>query len=116
MNINETSNKEFEALGNTAIPLAPSASFVGPATFCDGYSGISGICLADQDGVLMIEYSPDGTNWYGRTSTQYLANDPLNFEVDITNPYWRIRFINGINAQGSFQLYWYGVRSRSGLF
>jgi hypothetical protein len=115
MELKEPVNKELDVLGSDNTPLAPSASFVGPTTFYEGFHAVSGLCEADQDGVLMIEYSPDGTNWYGETSTQYIANDRLNFSVLITTPYWRIRFVNGINAQGSFNIYWYGVRSISGI-
>lgn len=92
-------------LASTAVPLAGLASYTSPVFPSDTMQRVTGICQANQAGTLAVEFSADGTNFYGQTSTAYAANDPLNFDVKITAPYFRVKFTNGAVAQGSFNLF-----------
>jgi len=97
-------------LDSTETPLIASATYTGPLHFGEDYNYVTGLCLADQDGLLSVEFSPNNVpDIIGATTTEYFANDPLNFKVPITAPYFRIKFTNGTVAQASFKLYWYGA-------
>lgn len=94
-------------LGSTVAPLGGGASYTSPVYPSNTMQRVTGICQANQAGTLAIEFSADGTNFYGSTSTTYAANDALNFNVDITAPFFRVKFTNGIAAQASFNLYFW---------
>ena len=75
---------------------------------------VSGSVYADEAGTLYVDFSEDGTNVYG-TSTTTLAFTPttvgtangatLPYPVEIPTRYFRFRYVNGATVQGVFQLY-----------
>ena len=97
------------ALGNTVANLVGLAVYTGATTISGAYTHVTGACLANQAGTFYVDGSYDATNWDGQITTAYVANDPMAFKVPLVLPYFRIRFVNGAAAQGSFALYWYGA-------
>lgn len=67
----------FKNLGSTSANLTGLGSYTSSAFCVEEYQNISGICLADQDGTLYVEFSHNGINFYGSESTSYSANDML---------------------------------------
>lgn len=94
-------------LGQTSTLLIEDGSYQSSVFDVSKFRYISGICKSDQDGSLYIEFSHDGTNFYGEESYSYSANESLAFQVPSCAIYSRIRFLNGPTAQGSFNLIYY---------
>ena len=75
---------------------------------------VGGSVYADEAGTLYVDFSEDGTNVYG-TSTTTLAFTPvtsgtangatLPYPVEIPTRYFRFRYVNGTTVQGVFQCY-----------
>lgn len=100
---------KLKKLGSTNTPLIASAVYTGALHFSTDFLYITGLCKADQDGFLVIEFSYDDTpDIIGDSSTEYFKDDPLNFKVPITAPYFRIKFYNGTIGQTTFKLHWFG--------
>lgn len=104
-NLDAPSGTRFLKLGSTIIPLLATEIYTSALFYSAQHLYVVGCCLADQDGYLAIEFSYDGIpNIVGQTATEYFMNDPLNFKVPITAPYFQVKFTNGLVAQTSFRL------------
>lgn len=103
--VSENASGAADAANSTTTPLLASATFTGDwVTNDDPHIALN--FLADQDGDLYLEFSPDG----GTTITlskryDYVANEP-RFDALIKMPgrSHRVRFVNGSTDQGSFVL------------
>lgn len=99
----------FKFLESTITNLIALATYTSAIYNVEEFAFIKGICKADQDGELIVEFSHDGTNFYGEVPHEYDANDPLSLDVPICAKYMRVRFVNGAVGQGSFHLYFYAT-------
>jgi len=108
--MNDTVSRNFfKFLEGTIINLLALASYTSSIYNVEEFAFIKGICKADQDGEIFIEFSHDGTNFYGEVPYSYSANDPLAIDVPICAKYMRTRFVNGSVAQTSFNLILYAT-------
>ncbi len=98
------------ALDSTTTPLAASGTYTTANPFLlSPYRSIVGSAYADQDGTLLIEQSPDGTNWDVQSTVTVTGGSPTGgFTIDIINPYGRLVYTNGATAQTMFRLYAWG--------
>lgn len=104
-NLDQMAGTRFQKLGSTIVPLLATEAYTSAMFYSAQHLYLVGCCLADQDGNLAIEFSYDNVpNIIGQTATEYFANDPLNFKVPLTAPYFRVQFTNGLVAQTSFRL------------
>lgn len=92
---------------STSIPLAANGTYTS-STESTSYTGrIVGTVFADAAGTLIIEQSPDSTNWDLQDSYSVQANVGLGFSVEKVASYARVRYVNGPTAQTVFRLYIY---------
>lgn len=92
---------------STSIPLAANGTYTS-STESTSYTGrIVGTVFADVGGTLIIEQSPDNTNWDLQDSYSVQANVGLGFSVEKVASYARVRYVNGPTAQTVFRLYIY---------
>ena len=89
----------------TTTPLDANQTFTSDLFSTAGYGKIVGTVYSDQDGILLVGQSPDGTN-IDCISTFYIsANGEYGFVVDVVAPYFSVKYINGSVAQNVFRLY-----------
>jgi len=91
-------------LGSTT-PLAKEATYSTAwqtATFWS--SSIIGTVAADKAGTLHIQQSADGITVDVDTTYAIEANDGKGFSEDRVAPFWRLSYVNGAAAQGTFRI------------
>lgn len=97
----------------TATNLAAGATFTGSSRDLGAGAGnrVVGVAkfnllaLADQAGTMRIEFSRDGTTWRrGTVDTAVAANTPTLVSIPVLARYFRVIYVNGATAQGSFML------------
>ena len=98
------SGSEASILNTTSTPLAASGTFTGTSELND-YNDVMVQVATDAGGTLYMEFSVDNVNW--DTSLSF------NVQPDRINPphilvkanrYFRVRFVNGADAQTYFRL------------
>lgn len=97
----------------TVTNLAASATFTGTSRDMGSSAGnraagiakFSALVLADQAGTVRLEFSRDGTTWRrGTVDTAVAANTPTLVSIPVLARYFRVIYVNGATAQGSFML------------
>lgn len=96
------------SVGNSSTSvLAGGATFTGTAEDVLGYATIGVLVKASHasavDG-LMLQYSPDGTNWDDSDSFSIPASKGKFFTVPVEGRYFRVAYTNGATLQTSFRL------------
>jgi hypothetical protein len=89
----------------TTTPLDANQSFTSDLYSTSGYGKIVGTVYTDQDGVLLVGQSPDGTNIDCISRFEIIGGGNWGFVVDVVAPYFGIKYINGSVAQTVFRLY-----------
>lgn len=91
-------------LNSTITPLGSNASFIGTGekVFVHDSAVIS--VYSDQDGTLYVEQSPDGVNWDISSPYSISANIEETNSLIITRQFFRIRYVNGVSAQGFLRI------------
>lgn len=84
--------------------LAKEATWTSQTRLRERHDTVQGSVFADKKGTLYIEQSPDGSHWDVSTSYEIEANDGKGFTETLVDPYWRIRYVNGTEAQTTFRL------------
>jgi hypothetical protein len=84
--------------------LAKEATWTSQTRLRERHDTLAGSVFANKAGKLYIEQSPDGTNWDVSTSYAIAASDGKGFTELLVLPYWRIRYVNGTEAQGTFRI------------
>lgn len=82
-------------INSTVLPLTSSSTFTGVSEVANIYPAIGVTVKTDQDGVLYIEFSPDGVNWDTSLSFNYATtriNPPHILEA--VGRFCRVRFTN----------------------
>lgn len=88
----------------STTPLAKEAVWTSQVGMRERHDSLSGTISADKGGTLYIEQSSDGVNWDVSTSYEITANDGKGFIEQLVAPYWRLRYVNGSEAQGTFRV------------
>lgn len=91
-------------IGSTS-PLTASSTFISVSRQTDRADTINGSAFADVAGTLYVEQSGDGVNWDVSQSFAVAANTGVPFKVDVYLPFFRLRYVNGATAQGTFRLF-----------
>lgn len=86
----------------TETPLQASQTFVADAANCLDFGQITVSLLTDQDGILFVEFSPDGTNWDSSISLKITANKNEVHRYTRTREFFRIRVSNTSQNNQSF--------------
>lgn len=94
---------------DTSTSLGANATFTGTTRDLGASptaNKIRVLARADQAGTAYVEQSTDGTNWEGATSWSHAiaAGESCYFAVPIMMRYWRVKYVNGEQAQGSFRI------------
>lgn len=98
---------------DTATNLAAGATFTGTTrdlgtaagTRTSGVAKFQALAIADQAGTMRLEFSRDGTTWRrGTVDTAVAANTPALVSIPVLARYFRVIYVNGATAQGSFML------------
>lgn len=93
---------EVDSNNSTSTPLNNGDTFTGTATLISGFSSITVACKTDQNGVLYVDLSTDGTNWDSILNYDVLASTNEVHRIGVTRGYFRVRFTNN---SGSNQTY-----------
>jgi len=89
----------------TTTPLTGSATYTSGTYYCKGRgNGISILGKADQSGTVYIEVSHNAISWEIIDTHSYTAGDIFKEIHLIPASYFRMRWVNGGVAQGSFLL------------
>jgi len=93
---------------SSTTPLGGSATFTGTGEQNE-YPDVMVSCFADQAGTLYFDFSVDGTNWRTFPTSGFAVTANIHeFHTALKGPrHFRVRFVNGSSAQGTFQLYTY---------
>lgn len=89
--------------GNSTA-LAKEGTWTSQVGLRERHDTVQGSVFADKAGKLFIEQSSDGTNWDVSTEYSVSANDGKGFTEPLIQPYWRIRYVNGSEAQSAFRI------------
>lgn len=100
-------NGQVDSNNSTTTPLGISGTFTGTATDALNTAMISIMVRSDQasatDG-LVIEWSPDGTNWDDDDKFTIPANNGKFYTFGPQSRFFRVIYTNGAVAQGAFRL------------
>ena len=92
----------------TESPLGVDSSFESAAEAIYGSGNevhyIVGSVFADQPGTLKVQFDDGSGDWDAEETKDYIANTPQGFKVAVVSPYYRIKYVNGDTAQGTFRL------------
>jgi len=68
------------------------------------HDSITGAVFADKGGTLHIEQSADGVHWDVSADYEIESKDGKGFTEELVLPYWRLRYVNGSEAQEEFRI------------
>lgn len=91
-----------DANNGTTTPLNNGQTFTGVATDVSRYSSVVIAVKSDQDGLVYVDFSPDGTNWDSTLTFTMAANVNEVHRITITRKFFRLRIFNN---SGSNQTY-----------
>ncbi|MCK9370129.1 hypothetical protein M0R04_09515 [Candidatus Dojkabacteria bacterium] len=94
-------------LNSTNVVLAGGATWTGTAEITDNYGVIQVIVKASHDSAtngLVVEFSPDGTNWDSNDMYTITANVGKVFSFQPAAQYYRVSYTNGATLQTYFRL------------
>jgi hypothetical protein len=81
-------------VNSTVAPLDTLATFPGKWIECFAFASITVAAKTDQDGVLYIDFSPDGRNSDSTLTYSVTAGTSEVHRLSVTRPYCRVRFYN----------------------
>ncbi len=91
--------------GNSSTsPLAASATFTGTGKDVLAVDSVSIALFTDRAGSLFVEFSSDNSNWDISTEYTITAGQHLAFTREPLAQYFRLRVVNGANAQTVLRL------------
>lgn len=99
-------------LDSTTTALGSDGTYTtANAVLVSQHKTITGSAYSDQSGTLLVEQSPDGTNWDVQSTVTVTGSSASSgFEVTVVAKYARLSYTNGSTAQTSFRLYAWGKR------
>lgn len=89
----------------TTTPLLANGVFTGTGTDIFGYSGIATLIGSDQDGTLLVQYSPDNITWYPGEAYDIVAGANKFFTPPAQSGYYRFVYTNGPVDQTSLYIH-----------
>jgi hypothetical protein len=102
---NEVYISTYESLANsTSVALAASASFTGNYENALGFTSIVVSCISNVEGILYVDFSPDGTNTDSTLAYDVSASLNEVHRLIISKKFFRIRYTNGDSPQTTFRL------------
>jgi len=92
----------------TTTPLTGSATFTGTSEQ-NNHADVMVSCITDAAGTLYFDFSVDGTNWGSFPSNGFTVSAGIHeFHTASKGPrYFRLRLVNGSDAQTYLRLYTY---------
>lgn len=87
--------------------LSGGGTYTSRWVLTDIYTAITGSVFSDQTGTLNVDQSGDGVNLDTTTSVAYTGGATTNnsYNVALTLPWVRLRYVNGATPQTTFRLY-----------
>lgn len=89
---------------STSTPLDAAVQFVGAGTSLGDATAVTALVEADAAGTLYLECSADNSTWPISKVHQVEAGVPLEVSEDLSGRFYRARYLNGADAQVSFNL------------
>jgi len=94
-NITNTFSNTLVSIANSSTtPLNASIAFTGTAEDVSLYPSITVACKTDQEGTLVVQLSPDGTNWDSSLTFDISASVNEVHRITVTRKYFRIVLTN----------------------
>lgn len=87
---------------STATPLNTATTFTSAAEDVSAHPSIIVSCKTDQDGILYIDFSTDGTNWDSTLTYTITANTNEAHRLTVTKQYARVRLSNTSASNQTF--------------
>jgi len=94
-------NVVADPLNSTETPLNYTDIFTGEASSTLGIVGIQISMKADQNAIVYVDQSPDGTNWDITDNFYYYTTKSFGVTVQAVNSYYRVRIYNSSPGQGN---------------
>jgi len=86
----------------TTTPLLANDTFTGTGVNVLAYPGIGILVGSDKAGTLLIQYSPDGSDWHDGESYDVLAGAEKFFSPPRQSAWYRVVYTNGGDDQTTF--------------
>jgi len=80
---------------STRAPLAASAVFVGGMEDALHYDTVTVTIDADEDAILIVQESPDGSDITSQTQFSYTTGSSMSFSHQLKTKYFNVRFVCG---------------------
>lgn len=88
----------------STTPLAKEATWTSQTRLRERHDTVMGAVFANKAGELFVEQSADGTNWDVSEKLSVEASKTKSINVTLILPYWRLRFVNGTEANTVFRI------------
>ena len=99
---------EVDANNSTTTPLLADATFTGTATEILHFAAITILIHTDvvsADNGLVIQFSPDGTDWHDGEAYTIPANSTKFFTPPVQGRYYRVVYTNGGSDQTTLHIH-----------
>ncbi|WP_214629991.1 hypothetical protein [Paenibacillus agaridevorans] len=88
----------------TSDPLGAAGEYASPGIKVELYNQIRGLASADQGGTVEFHESFDGLTWYKTSSEAVTGGTPIGFAFVCHAYYAMVKYVNGADAQTTFDL------------
>jgi hypothetical protein len=88
----------------SSTALSNGGTWISQVGMRERHDTLAGSVFADKAGELFVEQSSDGTNWDVSEKLSVEASKGKLVNVTLLLPYWRVRYVNGGESQGSFRI------------
>lgn len=92
--INEGVNGQVIAALSSATALNTGVTFTSASEDVSTHASLVVACKTDQNGILYVDFSIDGTNWDSTLTFTITANVPEAHRLTVTRQYARVRMAN----------------------
>lgn len=88
----------------STTPLAKEITWTSQVGLRERHDTVMGAVFANKAGELFVEQSADGENWDISEKISVEASKTKTINVSLLLPYWRLRFVNGSEANTTFRI------------
>lgn len=95
------------ALTGSATFNGTARDAIGSGSSTGGYSQwcfFRAIAYSDQSGTLYVDHSSDGATWSAAGQASLTGGTPISLNIPTCAQWYRVRYINGATAQGTFTI------------